>query len=331
MTDLFVRLMKYTGEKEDFLTECFAATLEKDKLFAENVLTYLCGAKVSKEDIINIKTQVSFEHSCVDIVVDLKSNKSIGIENKLWSPEGQGYKGKGQLKTYLSLPALTYLAFITGYYTDVDDVVYKNKKYLRPKNGRRHFMWSDFYPILSKSLSTRTATEFNRALRDVFDHFGFEPAMPKIGNLQDPDPKVAKRNKENFAKLWELTRQGLRERGWKRIGPGSVAELYVSDGIAKRLNWAWIDATWQPGSFRIRLNCYKKINLATIEEELKSPEFVFNKEIILRCVETNRRAGKESAIDVMIPMRKLFTGANNAETMSLKLAEFVLAVFDKVG
>ncbi|HLD35241.1 MAG TPA: PD-(D/E)XK nuclease family protein [Planctomycetota bacterium] len=331
MADLFVRLMRYTGEKEDFLTECLAATLEKDKVFAGNFLTYLYNEKVSKDGIIDIKTQVPFKNSRIDMVIDLKNNKSIGIENKLWSPEGQGYKGKGQLNTYLSLPAISHLAFITGYPTDVPDAVDKNKKYLKPKNGRRHFIWSDFYEILNKSLSNRTATEFNRALHDIFKHFGFEPAIPEIGNLQDPNEKIAKRNRENFAKLWELTRQGLRKRGWKWFKPGSIAELIVAGGRAKRLEWAWLDPTWRTGSLRVRLHCHKKIDLPIIKNELESPRFKFSQEIIPRYVKCIQEGKKALTLEVMIPMKKLFAYAHNTDSMSKQLADFVCAVFDKVG
>lgn len=329
MSDLFIKLIKHTAEKEDFFTECLAATLREDPQVAKDFVIYLCGEELDEVTIsataVTIETQVSFIGSCIDMVITLNGRKTIATEHKLWSPQA-----KGQLSRYLKL-GFDRLAFITGYHSEVSKKVFDHPCYMKPLNGRKHFMWSDFYELLEKSLQTPSATTLNRALLTLFRDYGFEPPKPEIGDLLDPDPAVSRRNRKNFAKFWELTRRLLRKKGWKEFGIGSIAELYVSEGPTKRLAWAWLDPIWQRGSLRIRLTLDKSSYLETVEKNLLSPEFPFHNDINIVETRASRKEGREEVLDILIPMKKLLADAHDAESISKKLAGYVLAVFDTVG
>lgn len=112
---------------------------------------------------------------------------------------------------------LDRLVFVTAYSADIADQVANNPSYLKPGDGRQHFHWSDFWSLLEKSTNESGSTVLNDALFGLFAHFGFDPPRPEIGDLSDPDEGRRKENRENFAKLWNLTRAGLEEREWENI------------------------------------------------------------------------------------------------------------------
>ncbi len=224
--------------EEDLFTECFAAALRADSNLMRQFLRELCGSKVGgliESAAIEVETQADYSdyRSRVDMCFTLSSKRRqvrIGVENKLWSPEGDG-----QLAKYLRLP-LDFLAFITGEPQPVHSKVLQHRKYIKPNNGRKHFMWSDFYGVIEKSTHAPSASVLNGALLHLFSHYGFEPPLPEIGDLNHPDPDEAKKHKKQFAKLWGRTRQCLSNRGWKKLNPGSIAQLYVLEGPPKN---AW--------------------------------------------------------------------------------------------
>lgn len=329
MKDLFKRLIKFTQQKEDFFTECLAATLREDLLLSRMFLQKICGQEVEGVKIvdshIDIETQYQYSGSRIDMVFKLDNKVNIGVENKLWSPEGVD-----QLLKYLKLP-LNALCYITGYHSNISRDVKENPLYLKPADGRAHFMWQDFYEDVNMCVERESYHVLTYSFLELLVHFGFDPPHAEIGDLLDPDEDIAKNNRQNFAKLWRSTQKGFRERGWKSISRGSIAELYVQEGLAKHLNWAWLDPIWQRGSLRIRLNLHYGIVLYDI---VKLLEILRNTHYPdMEVITTTARRGKKlmKVIDVLIPMRILFSGLSDAESIGQALSNYTLAVFDTVG
>ncbi len=333
MSDLFLKLMKYTGEKEDFFTECLAAALQEDRDLARQFLIRLCGSQVNGINVstatIHLATQVPFPNCRVDMVFSLNENLPIGVENKLRSPEGRSDEGS-QLEKYLRLP-LARLAFVTGHYVRVSKSVRENPRYVKPPNARDHFLWSDFYDLVEDTTRSPACTVLNHALLSLFKHLGFDPPHPSIGDLHAPDLKVKKQNRRNFAKLWDPTRNRLRERGWQRITTGSIAELVLHKGKSKKLGRAWLDPLWAPGSLRIRLTPLKGTHPSDMAAAIESVNLPSNDTIRTRDECVPRKGGKVPVLDVFIPMRSLFEGATESEAMARRIAEFVLPVIDAVS
>lgn len=98
MNDLFVKLMKFTGEKEDFFTECVAATLKADERLCKGFLAAPCGEEVDGVSVrdtgVSVETQQKYVESRVDMVFRVGPDKTIGVENKLWAAEGEGQLSK---------------------------------------------------------------------------------------------------------------------------------------------------------------------------------------------------------------------------------------------
>lgn len=328
MEDLFKTLMKFTEQEEDFFTECLAATLREDLSLARASLETICGPEVEGVRIadsrIDIDTQVQFRGSCIDMVFNLDNNISVGVENKLWSPEGPG-----QLSRYLKLP-LDALAFVTGYYATVSPTVLENPRYLKPAKRRDHFMWQDFYEDLRIHAERGPRPCLTDSLLGLFEHLGFAPPHPEIDDLH-PDEDVDGQDKRNFAKLWEPTRQGLRERGWKTIRPSYIAELYVEQGSSKRLEWAYLDPIWQRGSLRIGLTFQEDVDLSEMASLLEESKEILHPDMEVVIAKRHRKEGLIDVVDVLVPMTKLFEGLTHAESIAQRLSDYTLAVFDIVG
>jgi hypothetical protein len=329
MSKLFLNLMRFAGEsKEDFFTECLAATLQEDTALARHFLVALCVQGIDEVSIrnsaIKIETQAPFPHSCVDMVFKV-GGLSVGVENKLWSREGEG-----QLAKYLRLP-LNRVAFITGYYSRISPEVLNHPSYMKPTNGRGHFMWSDFFTLVETSAKRPSTSVLNKALLALFVHLGFEPPRPEIGDLLDPDDLLAKENRRNFAKLWTHTRTRLQERGWTSFSSGSIAELYVRKGNSKQLSWVWLDPVQQPGNLRVGLNFDRGVDLdkAVAEIEASTNPLIAQAVVIQRMA--RRDKSKAPVVDVQISFNTLFGKISTADSMSKRLADYVLAVLDLVS
>jgi hypothetical protein len=342
MSELFVRLFRVADAKENFFTECLAATLDEDTYLARCLLTFLCGEEVDGVAVagsaLDIDTQVSYPGtgSCVDMVFRLGGQKSVGIEHKLFSPEGRDSSGeKAQLEKYLNLPILDRLAFITAYDASVKATVLASPRYLRPQS-RQHFMWSDLYETVEASTRRPSARVLNRALLGLFSHLGFEPPPADIGDLSDPDLAVGRSNRRNFAKLWGSTRQMLDARGYQVLQPTRQAGLDVGPKpeASTPIELLWLDPEHQRGSLRVRLTA-PAAHLSAIEQRLRSPGFLHYEDISTRMANAARRKSgrdvKIRVLDVMISMRKLFGGADSAEAKSQCLADFTSAVLDALG
>ena len=118
MSDFFIKLLKLTERDEDTFTECLATTLAEDPDLRSRFGATLCGDEVDgilvRDARIEVMTQKNFPGSCVDMVFRLNDEKEIGVENKLWAPEGENQDGEGQLWRYCQL-GFSRLAVTTPY------------------------------------------------------------------------------------------------------------------------------------------------------------------------------------------------------------------------
>ncbi|MBN2250475.1 MAG: hypothetical protein JW724_00185, partial [Candidatus Altiarchaeota archaeon] len=244
------------------------------------------------------------------------------ISYKLWSPEG-----KYQLSRYLEF--FDSLAFITDYPCEVSADVRKNPKFKKPVN-RDHFMWHDFFGEIEECSGQMRQKVLTEELMELFRHLGFEPANPLIGDLLDPDKKKAEKNRKNFAKLWSPTRQGLKERGWKKITRGTIAELYVSEGESNYLKGLWLDPIWQRGQVRVRLKFHDGLDMENMKIRLESSSRIPLLDAIIQTTAATQENKSKKVIDVNISMNKLFENLEDAESMGHRLADYVLDVIDSV-
>jgi len=323
---LFVSVMKRTNAPEDVLTECLAASLQEDPGLALDFLAILTsgwtGLTRVESEALQIQTQRNFPDAgcCVDMVFQ-RGGIQLGLENKLDSPQGER-----QLERYLDL-GFERLAFLTRRPSYIEDVVLRHPQYLKPRSGRTHFMWNDFHAVVEKHARRPGSQQFTRALLALFIHLGFEPAHPGIGDLVHEDEQQQNANRTNFAKLWEGTRKGLRDRGWKSIGRGSIAELYLDKGSSTRVKRAWIDPTWTRGMLRVRLTPQAGVTADALMARIAPVPLPGGDDVQIR-IETLKRKVKESVVDVMVPFKQLLGTTEDTERIDSRLAEFVLAVFD---
>ena len=290
--------------------------------YTREFLVTLCGNQVDgislQNTTVSIATQQVHGNCCVDMMFSLDGGKTIGVENKPESPEGDD-----QLVRYLAL-GFSRLAFITGYYASVAPKVLQHKRYLRPADKREHFLWSDFYQLLDERIEVEPAAVLTRALRELFAYLGFDPPKPEIGDLRDSHPERSRGNRQNFAKLWEPTRAGLRERGWTRITPGSIAELYVSKGAAKRVQKAWLDPTWTRGNLRVRFTPNRGVTAEEIERLLAATELPQRNAVRISRRDVKDRKTPETVVEVAISLKRLLGDEKDPERMARALAEFTL-------
>ncbi len=188
-------------------------------------------------------------------------------------------------------------------------------------------MWTDFYEMVAKSAEQSRST-LGRELLDLFNDLNFDPPPDNLPDLHHPNPSVRRKNRERFAKLWRVTRQGLWAREWEDIHPGSVAELYVNNGHSSRIRKLWIDPLWQRGSLRIRLNLRKQGGLLyRTRDSLIASDFSYHSLVKARVASLRREKRKEPVVETRIRLRDLLGNAKGL-AISQKLADFVLAVLD---
>jgi hypothetical protein len=341
MHDLFSKLRKLTDQEENLFTECLAETLRSDPQLLRQFVKRLCGQVAGRTHAsrgsIEVRTQVDLNGSILDMIFCVSEALAIGVENKLHSPEGKERDGKTQLEKYIGLVhagKLSHLAFITGYHTDAPTRVAGNKGYLRPceqgKKMRDHFMWTDFYPMIERRASKAPASLAPYLLSLLID-LGFKPPSPEIGDLNDPDEEVARRNKTNFANFWERTKQALRKRGWETTHIDK-AGLWVEGGKAKRLKITDINPCYNRGNLRFNLTLKNGVKTQAVAGGLMGMGRHYGAGFSARPAFTSRtvagRRRKVAIVKVLYPLSKL---VENRKKIPERLEDLVLAVVDKVG
>jgi hypothetical protein len=337
MRKFFVDLIKRVGEKEDVFTECVAVALRENPAFARRFAVRLCGDRLggvaARSSTIDVQTQCTFPARsgiptcCIDMVLTLDGTMKIGVENKLFAEEGRDEKGhRAQFGKYLAQP-LTVLAYIRAQEAAVEESVADDPRYLKPLD-RAHFLWSDSYTDIAAGAEMEPS--LTTALAALFQHYGFEPPKPEIGDLTHPDPAIAEANRRNFAKLWESTKAELRKLGWRRITPGSIAELYVDEGPSRSVKKVWIDPTWARGLLRVRLTPHSG-KQEQLEQALLAAGLPHGDDLEIRRGRARGRVRDVDYVEVTVSFRKLLGDATDTEIMKKLLAEFVTEVFQAAG
>jgi hypothetical protein len=323
---LFVRLLKTAGLRddgcrEDFFTECLAATLSANPSFAVRFAERITGwSALAEVGIAEVATQLRYPGSQVDLVLTLGDGRRIGVEHKLYSPEG-----KGQLDKYLALDVFDAVAFVTAYASDISDQVLADSRYVRPGGLQPHFLWSDFYDLVAAEGGEEV---LRPALRCLFDHLNFQPPVAAVGDLESPDAEVRQREVANFMKLYAALAASLRDRGWRhelarpprfdRIGPeGSPVTLLAVEpadrGSSLRLRLYMPDAALRDALLA---------SFAALMEPAAS--------VRIRPVTAQAQPSRRHVIDVRISLSDLFAGATDASAMMIAIQRFVEQYLDVV-
>lgn len=320
--NLFWSTRSLTSNREDHLTEFFAAALELSPIFRARYAALLLGEYASRQGwpepiIARVETQVSYPgaSSQPDLRLTLDDGHVILVEHKLEAPETVERETgeRNQLQRYLALP-VDGVEYVCSSFRSLPDTVLADPRYIRPSN-RDHFLWRDFYPLLDDQ------DRFLGWLKEGFERLGFTPPLPGVGELSGPDSEEIRRNRENFAKLWGSTRRGARELGWHRIEAGDIVELYLSEGTSDLAASVFVSpakaerflirVTPKPG----RLGAVIKV----MEEAARSawvPTEVANRQVT--------RKGKVNVVDVTSSLHALLNREEQPAEMERRLANYVL-------
>lgn len=321
--NLFWSTRSLTSNREDHLTEFFAAALELSPVFRARYAALLLGEYASRQGwpeptIAMVETQVPYRGtSCQpDLRLTLHDGHVILVEHKLEAPETRDPNtGElNQLQRYLDLP-VDGVAYVRSSFRSLPNVVLANPKYIRPSN-RDHFLWRDFYPLLDDQ------DRFLGWLKEGFERLGFTPPLPWIGELAGPNSEEIRRNKENFAKLWESTRQGARELGWHRIEAGDIVELYLSEGTSDLAASVFVSPT-KAERFLIRVTP-KPGRLGAVVKVMEEAARSALVPTEVAGVQVTRKEGKVNVVDVTTSLYALLSREEKPAEIERRLADYVL-------
>lgn len=322
-------LQRLLGRKEDHLTAVFALAIELDKTFSTKCVPLLLGGLPDVKhwaapDIAAVEVQRDFALGTPDIVLTLTDGRLIAVENKLEAPETQTFVSEGddsagnqktpQLTKYLKIPELTALAFIRATYKPPAPDVLHNPRYLKPANGRDHFLWRDFLPLMEGSEHPVTSW-----LAGAFRFNGFVPPDATIGDLDDPD------RQRNFAQLWEPTADLARELGWK-VNPGSRKELYFADNPKSIAHFVWANPT--TGELQVRVHARAPDDVPQIRARLEAVrhDLAEAQQPTIELTHVGRAAERRAAIDIFVPLEAVVGRAAATPAISQRLSEYVGAI-----
>jgi hypothetical protein len=175
--------------------------------------------------------------------------------------------GVRQLERYCALrfDRPTHVVFVARNRTLISDEVLAHPHYRRPERTIQHFLWEDFYPVVSAS-SGRLLAEFVAYM----DHMGMRPWQ--IAKFGDPFNDIDAA--EQFRRLWDSVIERLRASGRrvKRDPNGLGLQISKLDDI--HLAWVGPEKTvrkheWTSTTpvLRFRLFDYAPANApATLDE-----------------------------------------------------------------
>jgi hypothetical protein len=295
--NLFWDTRRLTNSRENHLTEFFAAALtlshEFRSVYAQLVLTEFAQRKGwEKPAIAEVETQVSYPGtSCQpDMRLRLMDGHVVLAEHKLDALETMGPESneRDQLRRYLELP-VDGVIYVRASWKPPGQDVLDHPAYIRP-HGREHFQWRDFYPLLPSD-----GDLFLSWLREGFEHLGFTPPHPAIGDLNSPDPEACRANRQNFAKLWSSIRSLAHDLGWT-VGTGAIAELYLWNSPSKHASEVFISPT-RAERFLVRVTPTpgsEEVALGLIRKAAEGLQFTV--EVDRNIV--NRKQGRVPVIDI---------------------------------
>ena len=323
--NLFWQTRKLTYEREDHLTYFVAAALESDAQFRrayERVVLERVNRGGLPPAIQRVHAQFAFpgRRCCVDLLLELKGGKTVACEHKIDAAETtqlnpETGKMRKQLERYLEVPVDGVAYFRPGPAKLPDDIV-RHRKYIHPR-GREHFLWRDIYSALDAGEEVVT-----RWLCESFSTLGFTPPVSHVGELFHADPEEAKRNQQNFGKLWDSTRDHANER-WD-VSIDSRSGLYCYPRRPARCLWAQVSPVPPTGSL-LRFRC------VTTEERHRSvcdrlTRHAARLPVSVR-VESGTRAGRRF-VHVFTSLHNLLEGAGSGEEQEQLLYDQVVPLLD---
>ena len=332
---LYSQLLKYSRRDadvlENYFTECFAAAISEDQFLARALIAGLvrhstfAGVSLAHASVAAY-TQVHFGSAIPDVLIEIATPDRrrvvrLAIEAKL----GAGL-GAGQLAKYLNQPSISGVALVTRHLTPVPSEVYDHRKYLRPSR-RDHFFWTDFYPPLERRARSPRSPALTVALAGLFRHLRFQPPIKSIGELRPRGDERDRRIRVAFATRWAETRKQLRAMGWQS-NPGSQAQVYVyRNGTAGRLSWALLDPMVPDHCLRVRFNFRSDRTLKQVRHEFQTSRFFLRRQTRFRERTVSRAHGRETVLDIEVPLRELFSHSSESPGHGGFLARYVLSLF----
>lgn len=149
----------------------------------------------------------------------------------------------------------------------------------------------------------------------------------EIGDLgRTPLTPEERDRRTRFALLWQPLIAELKRKGWTEFHPGSVVELYVSEGRSKVLERIWVSPT--RGELRVRLDFVDHVTLRNVlanKDSLRSG-IVGRERVAIE--QLKRTGGTVHVLEVRCALRDLLESAESENDMADRLKEFSLAAID---
>lgn len=320
-TNLLLNCWRLTSQKEDLLTEFFAATLRADTTFARRFTSLLLATDI-EEPPRSIETQVSYASGSPDMRFLLADGRVILVENKLDAAEtmrgsGEAEVPEPQLERYLT-ESVDGVAYIRADWKPPKAEVLAHPHYLSPQ-GRPHFLWRDFHPLLLSSGNTLSVW-----LREVFESFGFTPPLPGVGDLQDPDDKARLLARQNFAKNWDRLRARAEGLGW-RSEIASKSELYLTARDPDLIEEVFVSPN-RPDRFLIRLTPAGEQSDLDSHVQLAYAGSDFDPEIQVKFI--RRARGTVPVVEVLSTLPAVLNGEEHPDSIARRLEAAVAPILD---
>ncbi len=319
-------LRRLLGRKEDHLTAVFALALELDAEFSDACARVLLAGLASPESgpaprIAAVEVQRPFDKGTPDIVLTLTDGRLVAVENKLEAPETQVILAGGeqpsqpvktpQLSKYLEIPEIAALAFVRATYKPPAAGVLLSERYLKPNNGKDHFLWRDFLPSMEHSAHPVTSW-----LADAFRFNGFVPPDATIGDLDDPD------RQRNFKQLWETTADLARELGWK-VATGSTKELYFTENPSSIARFIWANPT--TGELQVRVHARSPEDVPQIRSRIETArsQLPNARQPTIELTRVGRGVERRAVIDIFVPLMAVVGHGSTASAIAQRLRDYV--------
>lgn len=338
---LFVRLWNTVAKREDaavkenFFSECFAGALNADPNLARAVAKALnrgrdlIGGTSISRSIVRAEPQFSCKSGGLQCFVDIRlhigDRVRIGMEVKLDAPEGSLPSGDRQLRKYLNIRSLTHVACVTGYNTTVDPQVLRSARYLRP-SGRQHFLWSDFYGLITQAAARRGTPHLHKELLQLFHSRRLEPMHPDLPDLSTEE------GREKFRPLWRATESALRK-FYPRVSiPRSNAVLYAFDPDDSTAWKIGLTPALNPGVLQLWL--YMETRKSRDAALVSIRRMVGTQSGVWRGASVESRDGKGRSphcLALWLPYRSLFQRRSSTSSKQRRLAHVVTMVVQAAG
>lgn len=328
-SDLFIRLAKSMrpasfSVPEDFVTECFAAALREDAAFGTRFLRLLDESLPGPPE--RIWTQETHGDCRPDLFIGLADGRTAAVEIKLEAKEGPD-----QLRRYLKIAALDYVAYLAPASRPVDPDVYGHPKFLKAPAPAGHHLWSDVYTVLADVIEGRESpnTILNATL-GVLDYLGFAPPSPVIGDLNSSDKVVRQRARANAGKLLVPSVEFIRSLGFTLSGnfQGQIVTLGRTDVVPQKV---WVNAVDLPGMLSIKLYAATEDEQRGFVTKLESgdlPHSAFST-IVLGPAQHVDKSGWY--VDVRVPLSLLIPSGGTVAEVQQRLFDIISSAVTAVS